>query len=96
MSETFLVIAAAVLVAASSVSLLRVVAGKTAFDRVLAAGAAGTHAIGLMAIFGFIFRRPDMFVDLALTYALLNFMGALVAGKYLERHPDDAPTEDRS
>lgn len=95
MIDPFLVIAAAIVVATSSVSVIRVVLGKTAFDRILAAGAAGTRAIALLAIIGFIFARPDMFVDLAITYGLLNFIGALVASKYLERHPENEPTESR-
>ncbi|MCI0816055.1 MAG: pH regulation protein F, partial [Chloroflexi bacterium] len=36
---------------------------------------------------GFIFERPEAFVDLALAYALLNFIAAVAAGKYLEAHP---------
>ena len=69
--------------------------GETIFDRLLAASAVGTNAIALLAVTGFIFERPDMFVDLALTYALLNFIGSVVVGKYLERHgtEDEARVE---
>ena len=49
----------------------------------------GTNAIALLTITGFIFERPEMFVDLALTYALLNFIGTVAAAKYLENHPDE-------
>ena len=35
-------------------------------------------------LIGFVFERPDMFVDLALSYALLNFIGTVAVGKYLE------------
>jgi hypothetical protein len=56
------------------------------YDRLLAAGAVGTKAIALLALIGFIFDRPDMFVDLAITYALLNFIGTLAAAKYIENH----------
>ena len=49
----------------------------------------GTNASVLLALTGFIFERPEMFVDLALAYALLNFIGAVAAGKYLERHPEE-------
>jgi len=38
---------------------------------------------------GYVFNRPDMFVDLALTYALLNFIGTVAIGKYLETHKED-------
>jgi len=49
----------------------------------------GTNAIVLQALTGFIFERPEAFVDLALAYALLNFIGAVAAGKYLEAHPQE-------
>lgn len=91
MSE-FTVVAAAI-IGISAVAFWRLVRGTTVFDRLLAASAVGTNAIVLLAVTGFIFDRPDMFVDLALTYALLNFIGAVVAGKYLERHGRDEPAE---
>ena len=78
---------AAVVVAVSAAGFYRIVAGRTVYDRLLAAGAVGTNAIALLALTGFIFERPEAFVDLALAYALLNFIGAVAAGKYLERHP---------
>ena len=67
------------------VTLYRVVVGPTVFDRLLAAGLIGTNGILLLVIIGFIYKRVDMFIDLALVYALLNFVGTIAAGKYLER-----------
>ena len=86
-------VAAAVIMAISALAFWRVIKGPTVFDRLLAAGAVGTNAIALLAVTGFIFERPDMFVDLALTYALLNFVGTLAAAKYLENHPDIETTD---
>ncbi len=88
MTDVFTV-GAAVVVAVSVVGFYRIVAGRTVYDRLLAAGAVGTNAIALLALTGFIFERPEAFVDLALAYALLNFIGAVAAGKYLERHPQE-------
>ena len=87
MSE-FTVVAGAI-IGLSAIALVRIVRGVSVFDRLLAAGAVGTNAIALLAVTGFIFERPDMFVDLALTYALLNFIGMVAVGKYLERHGTD-------
>lgn len=86
-------IAAAVILAISALSFWRVIKGPTVFDRLLSAGAVGTNAIALLAVMGFIFERPDMFVDLALTYALLNFVGTVAAAKYLENHPEIEPAD---
>lgn len=84
---------AAAIVCISALAFWRLLRGPTVFDRLLAASAVATNAIALLAVTGFIFDRPDMFVDLALTYALLNFIGSVVAGKYLERHAGDEPAE---
>ncbi|MCH7609053.1 MAG: pH regulation protein F [Chloroflexi bacterium] len=86
MTDVF-TLGAAVVVAISAAGFYRIIAGRTVYDRLLAAGAVGTNAIVLLALTGFIFERPEAFVDLALAYALLNFIGAVAAGKYLERHP---------
>ena len=61
----------------------------TTFDRLLASGAVGTNTVLILILTGYVFNRPDMFVDLALTYALLNFIGTVAIGKYLETHKED-------
>lgn len=83
-----LVLVAAIVIALNAVAFVRVARGPSIYDRLLAAGAVGTNSIVLLVVIGFIYERPGMFVDLAITYALLNFIGAVVAGKYLERHPE--------
>ena len=88
MTDVF-TLGAAVVVAISAAGFYRIIAGRTVYDRLLAAGAVGTNAIVLLALTGFIFERPEAFVDLALAYALLNFIGAVAAGKYLEAHPQE-------
>ena len=65
--------------------LYRVAVGPTVFDRIIGAGLIGTKTILLLAIIGFTYGRIEMFVDLAIVYALLNFVGTIAAAKYLER-----------
>ncbi len=77
-----------VVAAITGVAFYRVVVGRTAYDRLLAAGAAGTNAIVILAVAGFVFERPEMFVDLALSYALLNFIATVAAGKYIEHQAE--------
>ena len=86
-------ISAAVVLAISALAFWRIIKGPTVFDRLLAASAVGTNAIALLVVVGFMFHRPDMFVDLALTYALLNFVGTVAAAKYLENHAEIKPSE---
>ena len=69
----------------TAVSLYRVAAGPTVFDRVIAAGLVGTNGFILLVLIGFIYGRIDMFVDIAIAYALLNFIMSIVFGKYFER-----------
>jgi multicomponent Na+:H+ antiporter subunit F len=44
----------------------------------------GTKTILLLVVMGYFFERPEFF-DIALLYAMLNFIGTLVASKYLEK-----------
>ncbi len=67
----------------------RLILGPRVYNRLLAAGAIGTFTIALLAVMGYLFERPDMFVDLALTYALLNFIGTVAVAKYLENHSEE-------
>jgi multicomponent Na+:H+ antiporter subunit F len=66
-------------------NLLRLGLGPTVFDRVLALSAFGSSSIALIALGGFIFGRPGLFVDVAIAYSLLNFIGTVVLSKYLEQ-----------
>jgi multicomponent Na+:H+ antiporter subunit F len=66
------------------IPVYRMAKGPTVFDRILATGAIGTKTVLLILLFGFIFQRIDMFIDIALAYAVLNFIGSLVIAKYLK------------
>ncbi|MDE2836165.1 MAG: monovalent cation/H+ antiporter complex subunit F [Chloroflexota bacterium] len=78
------VVVLAIAVAVNAGLFYRLLVGRTPFDRLLAATAIGTNAVVLLVLIGFVFERPDAFVDLALSYALLNFIGTVAVGKYLE------------
>ena len=70
--------------------LYRVVKGPTLFDRIIAAGLMGTDGVLVLATIGFVYKRMDMFVDLAIAYALLNFVATVAIGKYLARHREES------
>ena len=65
-------------------SLYRAVLGPGVFNRAAAVNVIGTKVVVLLVIVGYIFERP-MFVDIAIAYAALNFIGTLLMSKYLER-----------
>jgi multicomponent Na+:H+ antiporter subunit F len=62
--------------------LYRAVYGPTVFDRIIGAGFVGTKTVILLVLIGFIYGRIDMFVDLALAYSILNFIGTIIISKY--------------
>ena len=61
--------------------LIRLFMGPTLYDRVLALNAFGTLAVLMISVVGFLFGRPD-FLDIALLYALLNFIGTIAILKF--------------
>lgn len=79
----FAAAAAAILVALALV-VLRALRGPTVFDRVLAGNSVGNLAIMLLAVVGFLTGRPE-WLDIAITYALLNVISTLVILKFF-RH----------
>lgn len=66
-------------------SLYRAVFGPTVFDRIIGAGFIGTKTTVILVLIGFLYKRIDMFVDLALAYSILNFIGTLILAKYFFR-----------
>lgn len=67
-----------------SLSLYRGVVGPGVLNRVAAVNVIGTKTIALLVIMGYYFERP-LFFDIAILYAMLNFIGTLVFAKYIER-----------
>ena len=60
--------------------LIRIVIGKTTFDRVLAINSLGTIIVIGIALHGFYSDRPE-FLDIAIVYALINFIGTVAVLK---------------
>ena len=62
--------------------LVRALMGPTVYDRILSVNAFGTLTVVLISLHGFFSGRPD-FLDLALVYALINFIGTIAVSKYV-------------
>jgi multicomponent Na+:H+ antiporter subunit F len=67
------------------VCLYRGVFGPTVIDRIIGVGAVGTKTLIILLLMGFIYRRIDMFVDISLVYAIINFIGVVIFSKYFLR-----------
>ena len=60
-------------------------------DRLLAVNIIGTKATVLLIVFGVVFNRVDMFVDIAIGYGLLNFIASIAASRYFQHHKKMSP-----
>ena len=66
-----------------ALALARAMLGPTLYDRVLAVNMFGTKTTLLLSVIAFLYGRPD-FLDLALTYALINFIGVLAVLEFFQ------------
>jgi len=73
--------AAAALLVTIALAVVRAILGPTVFDRAQAVNTVGTGAVLLLAVMGFLGDRPD-FLDLAITYGLLNLIGTIAVLKF--------------
>jgi multicomponent Na+:H+ antiporter subunit F len=83
MTHTYFVYLSVVLTVIIFIPLYRVITGPTLYDRMLGAGAIGTKTMVLILVIGFVFNRIDMFIDITLAYAALNFIGVIAIAKYI-------------
>lgn len=73
-------------------AMIRAFLGPTVFDRILAVNAAGTKTVLLIAVLGFLMGRPE-FLDIAIVYALINFIANVAVLRYV-KYRDFAETNE--
>lgn len=66
-----------------ALALTRAIVGPGVYDRVLAVNMLGTKTVLLLSVMAFLNGRPD-FLDLALAYALINFIGVLAVLNFFQ------------
>ena len=66
-------------------SLYRAVSGPTVLDRLIGVNAIGSKTTTMLILIGLLYGRVDMFVDIALAYAMLNFITVLAASRYFQK-----------
>ena len=74
-------------------NLYRVVAGPTVIDRMLGMNVIGIKTTVLIVLIGVIDGRVDLFIDITLAYALLNFITTIAAARFYQRLAQPAPPE---
>lgn len=85
MIDAFFLAAGIILVLLMGLSLIRTVIGPTILDRILGGNVIGTKTTVLLLLIGLLYENLGMFVDIALAYALLNFIATLGATKFFLR-----------
>lgn len=87
----FIAATSAILVA-MLLTLIRLFKGPSLYDRTLAVNAFGTKTVLLIGALGFLAGRPD-FLDIALIYALINFIGTIAILKFFRYRALGDPIE---
>ncbi len=77
-----MLISVLVLAALIVIAMVRLFIGPTAPDRVVALDAVNTLTIAAMILLGVVYQQI-IFIDVAIVYALLSFVGTLYIAKYL-------------
>jgi multicomponent Na+:H+ antiporter subunit F len=83
--DNFFIAISLVLSFLALICLYRAIFGPTVIDRVIGVGVVGTKTLIILFLIGFLYKRVDMFMDIALVYAILNFIGVLIFAKYFIR-----------
>ena len=68
-----------------AVSLYRAVFGPTVLDRLIGVNAIGSKTTALLVLIGLLYHRVDLFIDIALAYAMLNFIAVLAASRFFQK-----------
>ncbi len=74
--------------------MVRATRGPTVYDRILALNSFGTKTVLLIAVLNFLTGRPE-FLDLALVYAMMNFISTIAVTKYCRFDALHPPLDDR-
>lgn len=85
MMESFFLYSAFYLSILMFLPLYRAATGPTILDRLIGVNAMGSKTTILLIAVGIIYGRIEMFVDIALAYALLNFIAVLAASRYFHK-----------
>lgn len=88
----YLIASLAILVT-MALALVRALLGPSVYDRVLAVNMFGTKTALLLSVVAFLYGRPD-FLDLALAYALINFVGVLAVLQFFQKRSTSEDAEE--
>jgi multicomponent Na+:H+ antiporter subunit F len=87
--------AAGGLLVAMALVLIRAMIGPTPYDRILAMNSFGAKTVLVIGVLGFAIGRPA-FLDIAIAYALINFVATIGLMKFFRYRSLQAPLSQES
>lgn len=82
MNVVFYILMASIIIVIA-LMLLRVFYGPTIYDRMNGLGVIGADTSLLLVLFGYIDGRQEMYLDMAVSYAMLGFLASIIIAKLL-------------
>ncbi len=82
-----------ILLVVMAFALIRAFKGPTLYDRILAVNTFGTKTVLLIAVLNFLAGRQD-FLDIAIVYALINFISVIGILRFFEYSTKQPLDED--
>lgn len=89
-----LIIATIAILVVMALALARALLGPSVFDRILAVNMFGTKTVLFICVVGYLDGRPD-FIDIALVYALVNFIGTVAVLHFFEYAREHNPAGEK-
>ena len=91
--EKFIICIGMALLILMLVTLVRIIIGPSTIDRLVGVNVIGTKSTILIIIMGTLMGRVEMYVDIALAYALLNFIASIAAARFFQRNREIPPVD---
>lgn len=84
MANVFITVATGLVLLAIILAAIRLIMGPTGADRAVALDSLTIISVSLIAVIAFLAGR-SVYLDVALVYALVSFLGIVALARYLER-----------
>lgn len=66
--------------------ILKMIREKAIYDKMNGLSVINTNVVILILVFGFLDGRPEMYIDIAIAYGILGFVGNIVISRYVQKY----------
>lgn len=74
--------------------LIKMFREKAIYDKMNGLSVINTNVVILILVFGFLDGRPEMYIDIAIAYGILGFVGNIVISRYVQKYHDKHEKEE--